>query len=59
MKTPEIDEMLKNLGTIPVNLTGEDAREFVDKYRSTTSWLLYEAGAAQKSPEEFGIAKPE
>lgn len=59
MQKPEIDEMLKNLGTIPVNLTGADAREFVDKYRSTTSWLLYEAGAAQKSPEEFGIEKPE
>lgn len=59
MQRSEIDEMLKNLGTIPVNLTGEDAREFVDKYRSTTSWLLYEAGAAQKSPEEFGIEKPE
>lgn len=59
MRRSEIDEMLKNLGTIPVNLTGEDAREFVDKYRSTTSWLLYEAGAAQKSPEEFGIEKPE
>ena len=59
MQKPEIDEMLKNLGTIPVNLTGADAREFVDKYRSTTSWLLYEAGAAQKSPDEFGIEKPE
>ncbi len=59
MQNSEIDAMLKNLGTIPVNLSGEEAREFVDSYRSTTSWLLYEAGAAQKSPEEFGITKPE
>lgn len=59
MQNPEIETMLKNLGTIPVNLSGEEARAFVDNYRSTTSWLLYEAGAAQKSPEEFGIAKPE
>lgn len=59
LQKPEIDEILKNLGTIPVNLSGDEAREFVDKYRSTTSWLLYEAGATQKSPEEFGIEKPE
>lgn len=59
MQKPEIDEILQNLGTIPVNLSGDAAREFVDKYRSTTSWLLFEAGAAQKSPEEFGIEKPE
>lgn len=59
LQMQEIDDMLKNLGTIPVSLSGDEAREFVDNYRSTTSWLLYEAGAAQKSPEEFGIAKPE
>ncbi|MGN0157518.1 MAG: tripartite tricarboxylate transporter substrate binding protein [Brotaphodocola sp.] len=59
MQKEEITSMLENLGTIPVNLSAQDAREFVDNYRSTTSWLLYEAGAAQKSPEEFGIKKPE
>ncbi len=59
MQKPEIDGILENLGTIPVNLSGDEAREFVDNYRSTTSWLLYEAGAAQNSPEDFGIAKPE
>ena len=59
MQKEEITSMLENLGTLPVNLSGQDARDFVDNYRSTTSWLLYEAGATQKSPEEFGIAKPE
>lgn len=59
MQKPEITEILENLGTIPVNLSGDEAREFVDSYRSTTSWLLYEAGATQNSPEDFGIAKPE
>ncbi|MBP3927566.1 MAG: tripartite tricarboxylate transporter substrate binding protein [Clostridium sp.] len=58
MQKPEIDEFLKNLGTIPSGISGDEAREFVDKYRSTTSWLLYDAGAATKSPEEFGIERP-
>ena len=46
-------------GCFPMNLSGEEAVEYVANYRSVTSWLLYDSGTAQNSPEDFGIAKPQ
>lgn len=56
---PEYQEILTNLGTVPMGINGNEAREYVDKYRSVTSWLLYDSGATERSPEEFGIKKVE
>lgn len=53
----EYKDLLVNLGNMPAVMQGEEAREFIDNFRSTTSWLMYEVGAAKKSPEEFGIKK--
>ena len=38
--------------------TPEDAVEFYNAWESQVSWLLYDSGAAQRSPEEFGIPRP-
>ncbi|MGE5483795.1 MAG: Bug family tripartite tricarboxylate transporter substrate binding protein [Ignavibacteriales bacterium] len=32
--------------------------EYLDKWTSVTSWLLYDLGIAKESPEKYGIAKP-
>lgn len=37
----------------------EEFWNYVDKWTSVTSWLLYDAGAAQNSPADFNIPKPE
>jgi tripartite-type tricarboxylate transporter receptor subunit TctC len=37
--------------------TGDEFWEKVDNWKPTTTWLLYDAGVATKSPEEFGIPK--
>jgi hypothetical protein len=42
-----------------MNISGEDAIEFVDKNRSTAAWMLFEAGETVNSPEEFNIPKIE
>lgn len=55
---PKFQEFLAKRDTIPLGLTGKEAKEFLDKQRSVASWLLWQAGAAKKSPEEFGIPKP-
>ena len=39
--------------------TPEEAEKFFAAWESEISWMLYEAGAAVRSPEEFGIPKPE
>ena len=41
-----------------MNVSGDEAVEYVKSYRSITSWLLYNSGATQNSPEDFGIEKP-
>lgn len=56
---PEYHEILKGLGCQPANISGQEARDYVDKYRSVSSWLMHEAGAATVSPESVGIPKVE
>ena len=51
------DLLLAN-GCFPMNLSGDEAVNYLQNYRSITSWLLYNSGAAQFSPEEFGIQQP-
>ncbi len=52
-------ELLATKGCSPLNLSGDEAVEYLQQYRSTTSWLLYDSGVTETSPEEFGIEKPE
>jgi tripartite-type tricarboxylate transporter receptor subunit TctC len=40
-----------------VGATGADFTEKVEAWKPVTTWLLYDAGVATKSPEEFGIPR--
>lgn len=51
-------QLMDDRGYAPMNITGEEAQEFLDRWQSVTSWLVYDAGLAETSPEEFGIPKP-
>ena len=51
-------DLIASKGCFPLNISGDEAVEYLQKYRSVTSWLLYESGAAQNSPEDLGIEKP-
>ena len=55
----EFLDLIASKGCFPLNISGEEAAEYVKSYRSTTSWLLYESGATQNSPADFGIEKPQ
>lgn len=54
----EFKDIIKGLGCFPANISGEAAREYVDQYRSVTSWLMHDAGATVVSPEDAGIPQP-
>jgi tripartite-type tricarboxylate transporter receptor subunit TctC len=41
-----------------MNISGDEARAFLDRWQSVTSWLVYDAGIAENSPEDFGIPRP-
>jgi tripartite-type tricarboxylate transporter receptor subunit TctC len=58
MDDPRFEEYVNNSGGFKNGATGEEAVKFLDKFESTACWLIYNAGGAKKSPEEFGIPKP-
>lgn len=55
----EFVDLIMSKGCFPLNISGDEASEYAKSYRSTTSWLLYESGATQTSPADFGIEKPQ
>ena len=54
----KFQKLLQQRGYELLNITGEEAQEFLDNWQSVTSWLVYDAGLAETSPEEFDIPKP-
>ncbi len=59
VETDEFKATLENLGMEYMNISGQEAMDYVDQNRSTSAWMLYEAGETVKSPEEFDIPKVE
>ena len=57
-QTPEFQQLMTDSGNVMMNISGDEADEFLKKWQSVTSWLLQDAGAAKVSPEEFGIPRP-
>ncbi|WP_416138924.1 Bug family tripartite tricarboxylate transporter substrate binding protein [Halomonas sp. HK25] len=51
-------EFLVDYGAMSLNLTGDEAQAYLDKWQSVTTWAMQAAGATQQSPEAFGIPKP-
>lgn len=58
MAEPRFEEYVKNSGGFKNGCTGAEAVKFLDKFESTASWLIFNAGGAKKSPAEFGIPEP-
>jgi tripartite-type tricarboxylate transporter receptor subunit TctC len=54
----EFRTLMDERGFTLLNITGEEATEFLDRWQSVTSWLMFDAGVAETSPEEFDIPKP-
>ncbi len=51
-------EFVANNEAVLMNISGDEAQAFLDKWRSITTWLLHDAGATKVSPEKLGIPKP-
>ena len=52
MEQNNVDKLYEKYTTI------DEMNAFYSEWESTVSWLIYDAGAATFSPEDFGIAKP-
>jgi len=51
-------DLVDSKGCFMLNISGSEAVDYLKKYRSTTSWLLYDSGVTETSPEKFNIEKP-
>ncbi len=55
---PKFSEFAKTMGGMKLGLTGDAARKYIKQNQSVSCWLLYEAGGAKASPNDFKISKP-
>ena len=55
---PDFIDLMQKRGFTILNISGEEANYFLSGYRSTSSWLVHEAGFSKRSPEEFNIPRP-
>lgn len=54
---PTFQETITSKGCFIMNMSGEEAVEYLDKYRSTTSYMLYDSGVATVDPATVGIER--
>lgn len=54
---PDFLALMKKRGFTVMNISGQEAEYFLNSYRSTSSWLVHDAGFGKFSPEKFGIPR--
>jgi tripartite-type tricarboxylate transporter receptor subunit TctC len=54
----EFTTLMANRGNIVMNVSGDEAADFLKKWQQVTAWALQDTGAAKVSPEELGIPRP-
>jgi tripartite-type tricarboxylate transporter receptor subunit TctC len=50
--------LMANRGNIVMNMSGQEAVDFLKKWQQVTAWALQDTGAAKVSPETIGIMRP-
>lgn len=61
MKTWESEgyqEWMKNNNGAILGLTGDEANAYMKHQQAVNSWLLYDSGATETSPETYGVPRP-
>ncbi len=55
---PDFLALMDTRGFTLMNISGDEARDFMNAWQSTTAWLMQEAGLAVNDPAALGIARP-
>ena len=50
--------VMENRGNVIMNISGDEAADFLKKWQQVTAWVLQDTGAAKVNPETLGIARP-
>lgn len=53
----QFQDFLKNAAILPMGISGQEAKDFLDNWQKVSTWLLYDAGGAPISPETLGIER--
>lgn len=56
-ETADFKELVASKGCFVMNMTGDEAVDYLKKYRSTTSYMLYDSGVAAIDPATVGIER--
>ncbi|MBL1375887.1 tripartite tricarboxylate transporter substrate binding protein [Zobellella iuensis] len=54
----KFDQFIGNFHSIKLNLSGDEADAYVQRWQSVASWLMQDIGEAKVSPETLGIPRP-
>jgi tripartite-type tricarboxylate transporter receptor subunit TctC len=57
-RSEEYITLMQNKGNVLMDLSGEEASDFLKKWQQVTAWVLQDTGAAKVNPEELGIPRP-
>jgi len=55
---PDYRRMMEGRGMTMLNIGGDEAQRFINRWTSTTAWLYQDAGRARVNPETLGIPRP-
>jgi tripartite-type tricarboxylate transporter receptor subunit TctC len=58
VKHPDFVKLMDNRGFNIMNISGQEANAFLNKWQSNTAWLLQDAGVTRASPATFNIPRP-
>lgn len=53
----EFKNLMEQRGFNYLGLSGQEAGDYVERFRSVASWIAYDSGIAKFSPEKFNIKK--
>lgn len=54
----DFTKLMDDRGFTLMNISGQEAQDFLNNWQQVTTWLLQDADLTKSSPEEFGIARP-
>jgi tripartite-type tricarboxylate transporter receptor subunit TctC len=54
----QFKKFISDFGAIHMNIQGDEALQYMKRWKSVTTWLLYDVGATKASPADFGIPQP-
>jgi tripartite-type tricarboxylate transporter receptor subunit TctC len=57
-ETEAFQKLMADRTNIMMNISGDEAVEFLRQWQSATTWTLSDAGAVERSPEDLGIPRP-